>query len=314
MSRSPAVLVLLATYNGARYLRQQLASIENQSYTGWHLLMSDDGSTDETRDLLREFRDRHPDKVSELDCPPSGSPQANFFGLLRAAKGFRYVALCDQDDVWVEHRLESLLRECQKLEASSRSESPCMVFSDLRVVDENLYPISESFFRDMSVDPSRMSFGSTLVESSVPGCSMMVNEALLLVFQRYSGPLNAARMHDWWLSLIAQAFGSSKVIDEPLVQYRQHASNSAGSTRRRGVSFILSKLRQRPRDEMLLNVAQGRLFLEAYGAELAPAELRQLEILDQLSTLSKLRRIEACIKFGILKQGLLRRGYQLWYI
>ena len=305
------VLILLATFNGARYLPDQLASIGRQTFTNWRLLVSDDGSSDETIAELERFRSIYPDRVELLNLSPSGSAGANFFRLLRQAPAASYIAFCDQDDVWVDQKLERLVSACADLESAVGADMPCMVYSDLAVVSSSLRPIAQSFVREIAVDPATVSFGSTLVENSIPGCSMLINHALIEEFRRYNGELLQARMHDWWLALMAFSIGSVGFIPEQLVLYRQHSSNSAGSVKRRGFSYAFQKFFRSGREETVANVRQGQLFLKAYGSRLPDDKLAQLSAFSQFDELGKVARISACLRLGILKQSTRRRVYQL---
>jgi glycosyltransferase involved in cell wall biosynthesis len=305
------VLILLATFNGARYLPDQLESIDRQTFTNWRLLASDDGSSDETIVELERFRSTHPDRVELLNLSPSGSARSNFFRLLRRAPAARYIAFCDQDDVWVDQKLKRLVSACADLERAVGADTPCMVYSDLAVVSSDLRPIAQSFVSEIAVDPATMSFGSTLVENSIPGCSMLVNHSLVEEFRRYDGELSQARMHDWWLALMAFSIGSVSFIPEQLVLYRQHSRNSAGSVRRRAFAYAFRKVFRSGREEAVANVRQAQLFLKAYGSKLPNDKLAQLSAFSQFEDLGKVARISTCLRLGILKQGTSRRLYQL---
>lgn len=304
------VLIILATFNGGQYLPDQLASIERQTFASWRLLVSDDGSSDETLNELRLFRSKHPERVELLDLPPSGSARSNFLRLLRAAPQSRYVALCDQDDVWIDEKLELLVASCEKLERDVGTEMPCLVFSDLAVVDRDLKPIGKSFLGAIASNPARISFGSTLVENSIPGCSMLFNHSLSREFGRYKGELEEVRMHDWWLALIAFSMGAVSFVPERLVLYRQHANNSAGSVKRHGFIFAFRKLLS-GRGELSANVDQAKLFYKAHGSTLPHDKYAQVAAFSRLGEMGKLSRMATCLRLGILKQTIGRRIYQL---
>lgn len=305
------VLILLATFNGARYLPDQLESIGRQTFTNWRVLAADDGSSDETVVELERFRSAYPDRAELLNRSPSGSARSNFFRLLREAPAARYIAFCDQDDVWVDHKLERLVSACADLERRVGEDTPCMVYSDLRVVASDLRPIAQSYVSEIVVDPATVSFGSTLVENAIPGCSMLVNHSLVEEFRRYDGDLSQARMHDWWLALIAFSIGSVSFVPEQLVLYRQHSQNSAGSVRRHRLGYAFRKVFRSGREETVANIRQGQLFLKAYGPRLPNGKVAQLSAFSRFEELGKVARISACVRLGILKQTTSRRVYQL---
>lgn len=306
------VCILLATRNGGPYLAQQLESIARQSFTRWCLFVGDDGSSDDTREIIAHFADTHPGRVELLNAAPVGSASANFFRLLRRAPRARYYAFCDQDDVWADQKLERLLQECQYLEHAQGADHPCLVYSDLTVVDENLVLMAPSFLRQIRAMPSRVSFRSLLVENLAPGCAMLMNASLVTVFRSWPGPLDDAIMHDWWLALLSEGTGSLLYVDESLVQYRQHAHNALGTVQRSGATFVLRKLFSSPDDSVPGPVHQARLFRRAYGSLLvSEKDARALAVFSGIDRRNKVSRITACLREGILKQTWPRRLYQL---
>jgi glycosyltransferase involved in cell wall biosynthesis len=312
--RNPEVLILLATFNGEKYLSDQLTSIERQTHRHWRIFASDDGSTDATPARLEAFRSRHADRVAIWEGPVAGSAKGNFFGLLHAAPPARYVAFSDQDDVWVDDKLDRLVAACQRLERRVGPGVPCAVFSDLRVVDETLQVRATSFCREINSRPERVSFGSLLVENAIPGCSMLVNSALANEFRSYRGPLEDARMHDWWLALLAAGMGAISFVPDQLVLYRQHSQNAAGSVHRRGVAFAWAKLLRGDRGDIRASIQQAKLLLAAHGSHFPTPTFRQLSAFAELDRTSKMRRVLVCLRHRILKQTADRRIYQLMRI
>lgn len=308
------MLILLATYNGDQYLPEQLASVERQTYPYWRMLISDDGSTDTTPELVEDFRARHADRVTILKGAGPHSAKGNFFKLLREAPPAHFIAFCDQDDVWMETKLDELVEACIRLEEQHSPGVPCAVFSDLRVVDEELRLQAASFFSQTNVRPDRISFGSLLVENAIPGCAMLVNQALVSEFQRFRGDLEDARMHDWWLSLLAAGLGALVFVPGQLVLYRQHSRNAAGSVQRTGLAFAWAKLVNGDRNDAKASIAQAGLLLEAHGSRFPKQTLRQLSAFAALGGSSKLLRAIVCVRHNILKETVDRRIYQLMRI
>ena len=306
---SPSVAILLATFNGARHLQDQLASISAQTYQGWHLIAADDGSEDNTLAILEQFSDQHPGRVSLLNGPSTGSARDNFLHVLEHAPHAAYYAFCDQDDVWKPQKLALLVEACQQVENETSSDTPCAVYSDLAVVDENLEVLAPSFMEHIAVDPLGISLGSLLVENSIPGCAMLFNDCLRSTFSKYAGPFDDVVMHDWWIALIAKALGRLDFVNAPLVAYRQHATNALGAVQRRGLRFILGKLTV-ANPEIHGALRQGRLFASAFGCLTTGSATATLADMASLSGKSKLQRIRIYIRSGILKQSLGRRIYQ----
>lgn len=246
MSRDlPLVDVLLATYNGARHLPDQLASLLAQTHGEFRLLVSDDGSSDGTQALLRQWAPRFGGRMAVLANPQPGRGVARNFEFLMHASleggAARYVAFCDQDDVWLPHKLATLVAALEQLERErGGDQAPCLAHCDLEVVDAALQPIHPSFARHQHFDPAQCSDVSLLSVNQVTGCAMLVNRVLL----RQALPLpDAAVMHDWWCALLA-AGGGRRFIDQPLVRYRQHGANQLGAKGRSLGSRLTRLLRE----------------------------------------------------------------------
>ncbi len=139
--------ILLATYNGAAFLNQQLGSVENQTHRNWRLIVRDDGSTDKTPGIIEAFRARHPDKVVVLRDDDGNLGLVRNFSRLMEHAGAGYVAFCDQDDVWKPEKLELSLQKMRSLETEHGPERPLLVVTDLSVVDEDLQVVHLSFWR-----------------------------------------------------------------------------------------------------------------------------------------------------------------------
>ncbi len=226
---SVLVDVLLATYNGSRYLAQQLDSILAQTHTSWRILVSDDGSSDETLAILRRYEARLGERLVLVPNPDAGRGVVrNFENLMQASLNdglARWAVFADQDDVWLPEKMASQLREMARIEGGDAHAVPCLVHSDLTVVDEFLAVLSPSFARYQRMDPAGCSQLSLLSVNQVTGCTMMVNRALLA----QALPLPAETiMHDWWCALISGS-GRRSFIDQPLILYRQHGANQLGA-------------------------------------------------------------------------------------
>jgi rhamnosyltransferase len=222
------VVIVLSTFDGAAYVGAQIESLQRQSMSDWSLLIRDDGSTDGTVEILRSYAAEDAririidDSMKRLRAPRS------FGVLLQAAYdgGAEYVFTCDQDDVWLEHKLEHLLGLMTEREADRGARRPVLVHSDLTVVRDNLSVVSGSFMRLQRIHHTETRALSVLLaQNFVTGCALVVNRPLL----RIALPMPAVLMHDWWLAQVASACGSLVYSPEPTVLYRQHASNVVGA-------------------------------------------------------------------------------------
>ena len=130
MKQTAQVAILMATYNGAQYLPVQLDSILNQDFEDWQLLISDDGSTDGTLNILADYQKRYPEKIRILEKEiPTGSAKKNFMFLTRQADDFPYVMYCDQDDFWRSEKVRVTLKKMKETE-SGNTAIPCLVHTD----------------------------------------------------------------------------------------------------------------------------------------------------------------------------------------
>lgn len=201
--------VCMATYNGERHVAVQLASILQSPRVG-EVLVSDDGSTDRTREIVLGFADP---RVRLLDGPRAGVIR-NFESLLSAARG-EFIFLADQDDVWLPHKVDTMLAALQTAD---------LVVSDCVVVDDQLRVQQPSFQALRHSGPGLL---KNLARNSYLGCCMALRRRVLaraLPFPRQ------VPMHDWWLGLVAECGGTVRFLQEPLLQYRRHGGNASSTS------------------------------------------------------------------------------------
>lgn len=229
------VTIALCTYNGGRYLEEQLASFAAQDHENWVLWVSDDGSTDDTRALLETYRKRWQGRheVHIVEGPARGSA-GNFLSLLchpDLPEGF--VALSDQDDVWHPGKLSRALGEL----CTEGSGEPALYGAQYLIADADLRPFA------MSSRPAKTpGFRNALLQNVVSGQSTVLNsEALSLV--RQAGSDHRVEFHDWWLyQLVSGAGGRVLIDDEVVLTYRQHEGNVLGTNHGRQASVARLKL------------------------------------------------------------------------
>lgn len=247
------VAVLLATYNGERYLGEQLNSLLAQTFTNFTIHVSDDASQDDTAALLDAYALRFPDKFVIHNNLKRLGAKDNFFFLLSRVEADRYF-FSDQDDVWYPEKMERLLKKM------GVKEMPYLVHCDLEVVDESLKPLYPSFWARMGIKPEEPHpLAKLLRYDAVTGCALLFNCALRERVLATGFPT----MHDQWLGLTAAIFGGIGLVREPLVRYRQHAQNVIGAKPPTFFKWLISGLRRH-----LLNDCPrrkiARLLLEKY--------------------------------------------------
>jgi len=268
------VEILMATYNSADYLAPMLASLVAQDHDDFHLVISDDGSTDDTLDIVNAHAPqfRHPVTVLR-QSPPTGSAMANF-GLLMAQSRGSHVFLADHDDIWLPGKVANGLRDLKAAEATAGADTPILYHSDLEVIDAAGRVTHPSFWTFKRSDPTAaQNFGAALIQPAVTGCAMAMNAALI----RRALPIpDRALMHDWWLTLVASAFG--RVIHDatPQIQYRIHGRNLS-RPRQVGVLQALRQIERIPqlRRGMRRRLDQGRAFHDRFADDLPAPIARQ---------------------------------------
>lgn len=228
MAPLPSYAIVLSTYNGAEFLSAQIESIRAQTAPDWRLYVRDDGSTDDTRDLIARFATADARIVVVADHAGNLGAPASFGALLSHAlgRGERYVFLADQDDVWLPDKAARMLGVATEYESCLGPAAPILVHSDLRVVSSSLEVIHPSYFRFQRIDPNAdAQIARLALRNAVTGCATLVNRALL----ECAVPFPRVAMHDWWLAQCAALFGHIALVDQPTVLYRQHASNVLGA-------------------------------------------------------------------------------------
>ena len=295
------ITVLLAVYNGEKYLSEQIDSILNQTISDIKIVIRDDGSDDSSLKIIGKYAEKYPDRVSVIGGEPTGSAAANFGELLKYADD-DYIMLADQDDVWNDDKAQKML-DCMLKAENGEREKPVLVHSDLTVVDENLNVISKSFFNYQKIFPDDLSLPRLLVQNYVTGCATMINRAL----RNKALPIpEGVAMHDWWLALTAAAFGEIVTVRTPLVLYRQHSDNQVGAKSGSGLSFIARKIKTigTSRENYNATYRQAELLLKAYGDVLPYEKTEIIRVYADLKNASRVRKIKLINKYNLVQNIL----------
>lgn len=305
--RSAAVDIVLPTYNGMPFVEQQLDSILGQTHEDWRLFIRDDGSSDATPNILRQYAGRHPDRISLIEDGDGNLGCNDNFGRLLAASDADHVALCDQDDIWLPEKLALTLAEMRRLESRHGVDAPLLVHTDLEVVDRTGDPIAPSFWRYHDLTPETGSaLGRLLVRNVVTGCTAMLNSPL----KRVCLPIpSEARNHDWWIALAAAAFGHIGHISQPTVRYRNHDHNANGARRK------LSPLALHLAADLFLalpdhrrrfgrSLRQARAFRDQFSGTLTAEQRRIVEGLIELPDRSALGAMRDARRWQYTPPGL----------
>ena len=223
-----SIAILLATYNGETYLKEQIDSLLAQTYQDWHLYVHDDGSTDGTVAIIKGYTEQYPDKVTQLDYPSQGGPCKNFLSMMDRVEATYYM-FCDQDDVWIPEKISLSIQEMKRQE-EVHPQKPIVVFTDLYVVDEHLNITYDSMWRYTGIHPQYIkTFADTGGHTSIAtGCTMLFNKLSKTCYSHYSP--EKAIMPDCWVCLCTLRDGGIVYgISKQLVLYRQHGNNCLGA-------------------------------------------------------------------------------------
>jgi len=289
------ILILLSTYNGEKYLKQQLDSLYNQTYKNINIIARDDNSRDSSRNILNSY------DIEVMPPNKNLGPRDSFSVLLEYSllSDSPYFMFCDQDDVWKEDKIEKTLKKMKELE-SKLGDIPLLVYADLEVVDENLQTIDKSFWHFEQINPNMNEFNRLLMQNTITGCTVMINRKLAqLAMSIPDGTI----MHDWWLGLVASQFGKIDYVDEALIKYRQHTQNSTGA-KRFSINYIINKIYTSM--NLMPHQKQAKAFLETYRGSLDNKTVKMLEEFSSLESKSFWQKRKILLKHKLLKQGFAR--------
>ncbi|MCH4161980.1 MAG: glycosyltransferase family 2 protein [Lactococcus raffinolactis] len=276
------VNIVLSTYNGARFLAEQLESIQKQTFTDWQLLIRDDGSTDITPQIIAEFVKADPriHFINEHDRQNFGVIK-NFFTLVKYEKA-DYYFFSDQDDVWLPDKMATMLDEVIHHDKSQ----PLMIYMDLSVVDQDLNVTHPSMICSQS-HHANTTLLAELTENTVTGGVAMINHALAEKWEDTDDVI----MHDWYLALLATTTGKLVYIDKPGELYRQHDNNVLGArTFRKRLAKWLNPLQALEKYWWLITTSQ-----------------RQAELLLGQPDLSTIQRELIGAYVGLINHGMMQR-------
>ncbi len=291
--------ILLAAYNGARYIREQLDSLLAQTYQDLIVYIHDDGSSDETPAILLEYAKRDPNRIRIIDGASCGSSKYNFWYLLSRVEADVYF-FCDQDDIWLVDKVEKSINRLQMLAGERR-----LVFCDMKVVDENRTVMDASFLHYNGRDPKELRYPRILIDNPAAGTTICMDRGLRDAALSVSFDLSGVEMHDGFLTAMAALSGSLAYIDEPLVLYRQHGDNAMGAAKAESIfGRILRNVGDLLSGRFAANKREFISLSRSAAGELAKLPMisdndrRILKTYANLEKLPKWRRIRFMNRYG----------------
>lgn len=304
--------ILLASYNGEKYIGTQIDSILWQSYEDWHLYIRDDGSTDGTVKIIERYCEHYPGKITFIqDQKGRGNLTHNFFELLQYASG-EYVMFSDQDDIWYAHKLQTMITKAKKYD----KEKPLLLCSGYSVVDQEA-ALKEAEVSDIANGENIVVQNGTdtsfnLLNNVYRGCTMLLNRSLYSKLGAYDSKIV---MHDWWAVLVAGVVGQIYYLDTPLILYRRHTANTVGLPDARSLQYAWRKMHDPDTKQLYMQYYdQARLLYKRYKSDMDDDTKRVLLAFIHMQKTNKVRRIIITFKYHFWKNSFLRRLGQLYYL
>jgi glycosyltransferase involved in cell wall biosynthesis len=297
--------VLMATYNGEKFIREQIDSLLAQSFTDWQLLVRDDGSTDKTVDICRRYALAHPHRIRLVEDAFGNQGVVGNFGRLLAVSQSEYVMFCDQDDVWLPEKIELTHGAMKRAESNLGPQTPMAVYTDLKIVDSNLSLVSDSLFRHLRRNPHVNNRLSRLcMATPAYGCTMMINQPLKNICPGFPP---GVELWDLWLAMAAAAFGSLEYLDQPTILYRRHGGSQSG-TRKFGLAKLFrgKSTFQFHRHHVYYLLAQHKVFYETFVGRLNSRQRKILADIASLPSRNWVVRRYLVLRHGLFKTGLVK--------
>lgn len=297
---SAKVDILLATYNGENFLRKQLDSILQQSFEDFQIIIRDDLSKDNSLKIIDEYKKKYVDKIKVLDSNENLGATQNFNALLEASTA-PFVFFSDQDDVWQKDKLEKSFKLLK-----TNENIPCMVFSDLGLIDENDQSISASLYKRENINPYRTKTNQLLMQNVPYGCTIGINSKLK---EKITPIPKEALLHDHWIALSASLLGSIFFIEKPTIQHRIHSKNTsrAESIHRKEQDKSLSSKLQNSNFNHYLSkqCEQAEMLLTRFGDEITDTQRQLLLDFVQLKNTKGFERKYLILKNKFFKHKLI---------
>jgi len=231
----PAITICMATYNGEKFLPEQMDSIISQSNQDWQLLIRDDGSDDDTVSIVEEYASRLPEKIKLIKDNETHLGASLNFGRLLKQTNTEYIMFSDQDDIWLPNKIELTLNAMKKTERGNQ-DKPILIHTDLKVTDSHLNTIANSLWNYQKLFPETGdNLNKIMAHNVVTGCTVMINKAAKTV----SLPVPPeAIMYDWWLAL--NVCRNGKIVYLPIqpILYRQHSQNQIGAKKAHTINLV----------------------------------------------------------------------------
>ncbi|MDK2802122.1 MAG: glycosyltransferase family 2 protein [Oscillospiraceae bacterium] len=303
--------ILMATYNGENYIKEQINSILDQSFQDFRLIICDDQSNDKTFDILKEYEKIYPKKIYVYkNIERQGSAKKNFISMFKYI-GSDYIMFADQDDVWLKDKIKNSYKLIKEKECILIKKSPIIVHTNLKIVNQDKIVISESFYKHQNICASINSFKNILIQNIFVGCTLMINKEMANLLKDVYDDSRII-MHDWIIGILAVGCGNAYYIETPQILYRQHNNNSVGASNPYKLEklFNLKKQYNNIRDTFF----QAEYIKEKFGNIFNKEDQKTLNIYSKFCYNSRWQKISSIVKYNFYKQGFIRSFAQCFII
>lgn len=308
------VNIIMAAYNGEKYIKDQIESITHNSFKNWMLWIFDDGSTDKTNLIIEDYINRYPNKIKYFKNNLNKGVTRNFLEGVKLVVDHnnldenekihnQYYMFCDQDDVWMPEKIYKTLKQMKKAEKKYGCQNPIAAFTDAIVVDEKLNIQQSSFYKTSNLNTNRRDLPHMLMENKLIGCTVMFNESLA---SKLDSIPNNARYHDWWVALIASSFGYITYLKEGTLLYRQHGNNVVGN--QNFLSYVKNRISSLRRQREILDktMRQAQEFYDIFENELTGNKKELVYHFAHLKENSWFMKRKIIMENKYFKTGLIR--------
>ena len=299
---TPQVHIVLATYNGERYIREQIDSILANTVKDISIEICDDGSADQTVKIAREYAEKHA-CIHVHENEKNLGYVKNFIAGIRRSRS-PYLMLCDQDDIWDPDKIARTLAAMKGLEHECGNDvrRPLLIFTDAVNYDSETGKTLGSFHKNSHLNAEKTDPAHLLMENKCIGCTVMVNAAVLPYLETVP---EEVRVHDWWLALICSHFGKICYLNETTLHYRQHRGNMIGGSG--FFHYLKNRVSNIKKQRLALEqtFAQGRAFYRLFEKELPSGDCPAAAF-ARMREAGFLRRRWYVIRYRFYKSGLLR--------
>lgn len=300
LSQLDVVHIVMATYNGAAYLEEQIESLLGQTYKNITIEVCDDGSSDETCSMIQRYCEGD-DRISLHRNEENLGYVKNFLEGIRRSSA-PYIMLCDQDDIWDPDKVEVTLH-AMKQEESVNDDVPVLVFTDAMNYNSDSGEETGRFHKTSHLDTKKVDTAHLFMENKCIGCTVMVNRQILPFLSRFPEEI---RVHDWWLALICSHFGKIVYVDQPTLRYRQHGGNMIGGSS--FADYVKNRLAgiAKQREALRQTFQQAGAFVKLYGDQMSGKQRECAEKFAGLENAGWLTRRKHMMQYGFTKSGFMR--------